>query len=171
MSTRIITDELLINGMPCHKYILRGLGTTVDAITFRKTYVNTMIAAGATYDEIEASLPLLSIKLDRNSPIVGYNFCSYNGTTKGLSLIDSIRLDENVATYRTCDKFYKKYDNKAIGCRLCPLSAKYLNRNIQIERAVISYALSSRSALQNLLDNHISAEHFTSVIDIMGFFS
>ena len=171
MSTRIITDELLINGMPCHKYILRGLGTTVDAITFRKTYVNTMIAAGATYDEIEASLPLLSIKLDRNSPIVGYNFCSYNGTTKGLSLIDSIRLDENVATYRTCDKFYKKYDNKAIGCRLCPLSAKYLNRNIQIERAVMSYALSSRSALQNLLDNHISAEHFTSVIDIMGFFS
>ena len=57
MSTRIITDELLINGMPCHKYILRGLGTTVDAITFRKTYVNTMIAAGATYDEIEANLP------------------------------------------------------------------------------------------------------------------
>lgn len=171
MSTRMITDELLINGMPCHKYILRGLGTTVDAIVFRKTYVNTMIAAGATYEEIEAALPLLSIKLDRNSPIAGYDFSAYTNQTQGLSLIDSIRLDDDVATYRTCDKFYKKFEKKAIACLLCPLSAKFSNRNIQIERAVLSYALSSPSALQYLIDNCVTAEHFTSVIDVMGYFS
>lgn len=171
MSTRMITDELLINGMPCHKYILRGLGTTVDAIVFRKTYVNTMVAAGATYEEIEAALPLLSFKLDRNSPIAGYDFSSLPNQTHGLSLIDSIRLDDDVATYRTCDKFYKKFDKKAIACRLCPLSAKFSNRNIQVERSVLSYALSSPSALQYLLDNHVAAEHFTSVIDVMGYFS
>lgn len=171
MLTRIINDELLINGMPCHKYILRGLGTTVDAIVFRKTYVNTMIAAGATYEEIESALPLLSFKLDRNSPIAGFDFSVCTCQTQGLSLIDSIRLDDDVATYRTCDKFYKKFDKKAIACRLCPLSAKFSNRNIQVERAVLSYALSSPSAFQYLLDNHVTAEHFSSVIDIMGYFS
>ena len=55
MSKRLLTDEMLTNGMPSHKYILRKLGKTVDVVTFRKTYVNTMIAAGATYDEIESA--------------------------------------------------------------------------------------------------------------------
>lgn len=51
--------------MPSHKYILRKLEKSVDVVTFRKTYTNTMIAAGATYDEIESTLPLLSLKLVR----------------------------------------------------------------------------------------------------------
>ena len=45
----VINDRYLDNGMPCHKYILRKLANPVEAVTFQKTYINTMITAGATY--------------------------------------------------------------------------------------------------------------------------
>ncbi|MBR2402828.1 MAG: hypothetical protein IKB01_08705 [Lachnospiraceae bacterium] len=171
MSTRIINDTFLLNGMPCHKYILRNLTTSVDAIVFRKTYVNTMLAAGALHEEIEASIPLLSIKLDPNSPIAGYDFYATVEQKNGLSFVDSICFDDDVTTHRKCDQFYKKFDKKAVVCRLCPLSDKYRNRNFQLERTVLAYALSSPTAFQYLLDHHVTADHFESVIDIMEYFS
>ena len=171
MSKRILNDDFRLNGMPCHKYILRHLRSTVDAIVFRKTYVNTMIAAGARYEELEALLPLLSLKLDPNSPIAGYDFYGTVKPISGFSFIDSIRFDEDVATFRSCDRFYKQFDKKKTACRLCPLSNTYLNKNFDLEKAVLTYALSSPAAFQYVFDKQVTADHFKSVIDIMRPFS
>ena len=171
MSKRILNDDFRLNGMPCHKYILRHLRSTVDAIVFRKTYVNTMIAAGARYEELEALLPLLSLKLDPNSPIAGYDFYGTVKPISGFSFIDSIRFNEDVATFRSCDRFYKQFDKKKTACRLCPLSNTYLNKNFDLEKAVLTYALSSPSAFQHVFDKKVTADHFKSVIDIMRPFS
>lgn len=171
MNHKILSDDFLINGMPCHKYILRQLTTTADAVTFTKTYVNTMITAGASYDEVENSLPLLSFRLNSNSPVSGHDFASRENSLQGLSLIDAIRLDDNVPTFRKCDTFYKKFDPKRIACRLCPLSTKYLNRQYSLEKSIMSYALSSPDAFRYVQEQGISSDHFQSVIDIMGYFS
>jgi len=171
MSKRILNDDFRLNGMPCHKYILRHLRSTVDAIVFRKTYVNTMIAAGASYEELEALLPLLSLKLDPNSPIAGYDFYGTVKPISGFSFIDAIRFDEDVATFRSCDRFYKQFDKKKTACRLCPLSNTYLNKNFDLEKAVLTYALSSPSAFQHVFNMKVTADHFKSVIDIMRPFS
>ena len=171
MSERLLTDEMLMNGFPCTKYILQDIQTTVDIATFRKTYVNTMVSAGAEDSEIESALPLLSLKVKKNGPFSNYDFLACTNPVAEMSLINSIRMDENVPTYRTCDKFYKKFDKSRIACLVCPLSERYLNKNVQVERSVLAFALSSPDSFQYVVDNLVTHEHFKSVFDVMDYFS
>ena len=157
-------------GMPCHKYILQQLRNKKDALEFTKSFVDTLLHYGTSKEELETTLTLLEMKIPPGSPLTGYSFHIWNGNViPGLSLIDSIRLDPDVPTYKRCTQLYRKYDTRYTCCPLCPLSSKYVNGLREYEQSLMRYMLSSKSSLQYCQKAGLTPEHFTYRLDILEY--
>lgn len=154
-------------GMPCHRYILRNLKTEVDALNFVKTFVNTMTHVKMEDSQIEACIYLFSAHLPPDSAIKGYQFENWPNALEDVSLVDSIRLDATVATFKRCVQFYKSQTAKTDVCKICPLSDKYCNGKKDIESYILRYALESKENYEYVISMGVTPSHFHSLVDVL----
>ena len=154
-------------GMPCHRYILRNLKTENDALSFVKTFVNTMSHVGMKDSQIEACIYLFSTHLPPNSPLRGYAFEQWPNLLDGISLVDCIRMDSTVATYKRCMQFYKNQTSKTDVCKICPLYSKYCNNKKSIEVQILRYVLESKENYDYVKSMGVLPMHFRTVVDVL----
>lgn len=159
-----LTDTILTEGFPCHKFILRKLSSINEAQVFTKNYVLTMQRAGVSNKDIAASLPFLSFHANELNGT--YRFDMWEHHIQGFDLIEDIAFDNDVATYKTCRQYYKLYDVKCTACALCPLFNKYKNKFEDSEKQVIRYCLDTRGNIDYVLSKGITSDMFTAVVDV-----
>ena len=154
-------------GMPCHRYILRNLRTEMDALSFVKTFVNTMTHVKMSDSQIEACIYLFSTHLPPGSPLKGFMFENWPNLIDGMSLVDCIRMDSSVATYKKCMQFYKNQSFKTDACKICPLHRKYCNSKKDIESLVLRYALESKDNFDYVHSMGVMPIHFHTLVDVL----
>ena len=74
MKKRASDEKCALNGMPCHKYIIRNLETELDMLEFERAYAEVMFAHAYNTSEIEVSLTALSMVLPKHSKVSGKTF-------------------------------------------------------------------------------------------------
>lgn len=154
-------------GMPCHRYILRNLKNEVDALSFVKTFVNTMTRVGMSDEHIESCIYLFSAHLPPDSPLQNFRFENWLNMIDGISLVNCIRMDSTVATYKKCMQFYKSQSAKTDVCKICPLHRKYSNDKKDVETQILRFALESKSNYEYVTSLGILPMHFHSLVDIL----
>lgn len=154
-------------GMPCHRYILRNLRDEEDAKTFVKNFVNTMTYIHLPDEYIEADIFLFSRHLPSSSPLKNYPFEKWDSPIEGLPLLDAIRMDGSVATYKKCTQYYRSNAPKTDACCICPLSKWYANAKEKEELSVLRYTLESEENYNYVASLGINSSHFTSLSDLL----
>lgn len=156
-------------GMPCHKYILRNLHDNSQALTFLKMFVNTLSSIGLPDQTISRSIELLNVTLSEKSALQTCDFTQLAIPLTGVSIIDRIRMDDSVASYRRCTQYYKSICKSQTLCQLCPLSGNYKNNNAWYEAQILRYCIESKDNLLYVQTLGISDKHFKGLDDLFTY--
>lgn len=158
--------ENALNGLPCHRYIVRNLKDENDILEFERSFINTMRSHSFPDDDIEAALCMMSSHIPKNSPIWGKTLNMTGTGVKMNSFLDTILFDSSILGYSSCVSFYRKFDRSCRGCLMCPYSNKYTRQNFPAEKSLIRYILSSQTHMERLLAKGIVPNLFKSVFDV-----
>lgn len=156
-------------GLPCHKYIARNLKNDKDIVEFERSLVDSMSSFGYSDDDIEAALLMMPTCIPPKSSIYGKDF-SVKGARDLGDLLPSIRFDSTIPTYKSCGKYYKKWDPKTSICELCFFSKKNRNRKILSEEIVIRFSYAAKENYDYVIRKGITPDHFHAVIDVLDSF-
>lgn len=154
-------------GMPCHRYILRNLRDKKEALTFVKTFVNTMTSVHLPDEYIEADIYMFSHHLPPSSPLGRHSFEEWPTFIDDIPLVEAIRMDNSVGTYKRCTQFYKSITSKTDACKICPLSKNYLNAKEKEELSVLRFLLESEENYNYIMSLGIQKEVFVSSVDML----
>lgn len=166
MGIKDIRNQYILNGMPCHAYIVRCLRNERDMLVFERAYAETMLSYNFDRISIETSLALLSQKISANSPIYGKQF---NIRGEGLDVgnfIDSLCLDVTIPKFANCTDYYKTFDKACCACQDCIYSPNYKNLLRADELKVLRYVFESVENLQYTKGLGLNASHFKAVYDV-----
>jgi len=161
-----IERAVLLNGMPCHTYILKKLRNERDILVFEKAFIETLLSFGFEHDSIETALCLCSQKVLPNSPIYGKEFHLLGEGLYIGNFIDSLWLDHTIPKYDTCHAYYKTFDNHCTACQICVYSPYYRNKQQAEELELLRYAFQSPQNLNQLKNMGLNAVCFRSVYNI-----
>ncbi len=157
-----------LQGMPCHKYIFRGLKNHAEAAAFERAFVDTLTSRRVGESDIVTALTFFDMNLGQNEKLDGYSFSRWDSNTIfGDDILANIRFDLTVPTYRCCTQLYKKYDEKRACCMLCPLSPKYTNALESEEQKLVRFAFASEENYMFLLDEGLTKDHFMYNMDLV----
>lgn len=62
-----------------------------------------------------------------------------------------------------CFDYYKTYDKDTPYCYACPLSSKYKNKNDEIEKLILGYALRNPECAKNFVELNLDLDNFKAV--------
>ena len=169
MSKRAHDKSCTLNGMPCHKYIIRNLTTEKDMLEFERAYADLMLSKDYNENEIEDALIAMSSYINPKSPLQGKVFDILgNGPDMG-NFVSSLIFDNNIPTYGKCSAYYKRFDKQIHACSLCEFSAKSTCTNIKNEKLLLRFILESNHNYEAALSSGASEDFFNSNIDIMAY--
>lgn len=156
-----------LNGMPCHKYIIRKLSTDSEILEFERAFIDALTGVGVSDSEISTSLTLMEQHILPGSPIAGKHF-DIDGNVSMGDFINNVRFDNEISSHKNCRGYYRKYDNHYTACKACPHSSIYKNGNLDQEHKIARFMVSSKENLLYIKDKVKPAE-FESVYDIMEY--
>ena len=163
-----IKKNFSLNGMPCHRYIIRHLTSQKDILIFEKIFVETFLSYEYCIEDIEKCLCLLPQYIQPNSPICDQQFDLMGEFSLSDSLVYNLCLDNSIPKYKNCSAYYKTIDEACHACQLCPYSVKYKNSLRTEELQLVRFAFSSPAHYEMVKSSHIKITHFKSVEDVMN---
>lgn len=163
-----IKKKFSLNGMPCHRYIIRHLASQKDILIFEKIFVETFLSYEYCIEDIEKCLCLLPQYIQPNSPISGQQFDIMGKFSLSDNIVYNLCLDSSIPKYKNCSAYYKTIDEYCHACQLCPYSAKYKNSLQMEELQLVRFAFSSPAHYEIVKKSHIKITHFKSVEDVMN---
>lgn len=156
-----------VNGMPCHKYIIRNLKNERDVVVFEKAFIETMLSYSFPETAISDALELLPRFALRNGPIWGQSFnLTGDGVDMG-NLLSTLCLDSSIPHY-SCKEYYALFDESCSACKHCIFSTNYKNVHSAEERIILRYMLQSAQNLERMKDRGLKAGLFHSVEDAVA---
>lgn len=156
-----------LNGMPCHKYIIRKLAIDSDILEFERAFIDMLTGADISDGEIVTALTLMEQHILPDGPIAGKHF-DIDGNVNMGDFINNIRFDNEIPTHKNCRAYYRKYDKHYTACKACSYSSINKNGNIDNEHKIIRFIVSSKENLLYVKDK-IKASDFESVYDILEY--
>lgn len=155
-----------LNGMPCHRYMLRNLkNTDIDTLTFTFSFIDTMKGQGMPDKDIEAAVALFPLMVTSDSSLKERDFLNYNGRPEGLSLVNARSVDSLTPKKNNCSAYCRELLTNNKICQLCPKSQLYTNDLIMEELRLLGFSLRTRENFTFLKEQGLSENNFIGVWD------
>ena len=150
-------------GYPCCPYIVKKIQAEDELWYYMKVFVATCLERNVKTDIIVDDLVATLANMSRDSNVERPDLSSLGQTST--DICESIIERAGVPPFHSCTTLYKKIDSTLAGCRLCPHSSTYQNKNEQMELALFRYLLESESNF-NYVTELFPKEYFTSCMDV-----
>lgn len=171
MSKLINEGKGILNGLPCHRYIIRNLANERDILEFERSFIEIMYEHNIPDEDIDMALITIGNYISKKSPIYGKSFdIRGNGPAIG-GIAASVLFDPNIPSYGKCVSYYRKYDKSCHACVLCDISKRYNRFRYEEELSLIRFVLEKKDNYLLLVKHGLHSGLFRSSVDITEYAS
>lgn len=161
----------ILNGLPCHRYIVRNLANERDILEFERSFIEIMYENNISDEDIDMALITIGNYISKKSPIYGKSFdIRGNGPAIG-GIAASVLFDPDIPSYGKCVSYYRKYDKSCHACVLCDISKRYNRFRYAEELSLIRFVLEKKDNYLLLVKHGLHSGLFRSSVDITEYAS